>query len=245
VSVAAAGRRAGHKPCVPTVTSHAIASHYRYVPVLAMNDAEGMKTRLDYTYSASTGQQTSVTAATSADGIGWTQGGSVMEETDRDIYAPWSKSGIYHRYVWANYDFYEYKNTACSCTCSTTYTWNPHHFSGVLADNNPDKLKNGTTIGKVKYTVPPFTSCGGNCWFVLNNARSGWGRDSGTRHAYTLELSVAGFLSLSDWATYGSITAQHWWKTPGCPNTRIIWGDDLAPAQARIVQASCMPKPSR
>jgi hypothetical protein len=233
--------------CSPTgsVTADLIATHYRYVRVLAENSGAGMSTQLAYTYNSSTARQTVIDSAVSANGASWGVGGGVLGETNSGVTAYWREKGIYHDYVWASYMFAEYKSTSCSCGgCTTVYEWVPDHFEGSVTDNNPNTWKDGSTIGVVKYTVPPFTYCGGQgtCWFTLTPSNSGFSRSPATRQDYSSELSFAGFLSVKEQAT-GSIARQTWWYQPsGCsaPNSRIIWGDNADPASAAIVQADCI-----
>jgi hypothetical protein len=63
--------------CSPTgsVTAELIATHYRYVRLLAENSSAGMSTQLAYTYNSSTARQTVIDAAVSANGASWGVGG--------------------------------------------------------------------------------------------------------------------------------------------------------------------------
>ena len=232
----------------PTAPDGVIGTDYRYVPVLAMNSGDGMSSQLNYTYSTSTGRQTNIeTAIQYAGTTEWSDSGGMLEETDRTINAPWYYKGSIHRYIWASYLWDEYHFEGCinKYDCYDYDEWDPDHFTGYTTDDNPNYFRDGSRIGEYNYTVPSFTYCQGegSCWFALTTYNSGWGRSSGTRQTYSFELDVAGFLNLSDWATYASITSQNWWyQSSGCgsPNERILWGNSVDPGVARIVQADCI-----
>ena len=239
-------------PPVPQGTSSslvpdgAVASQYRYVQVLAMNSGEGMSTQLDYTYTSSTARQTVISVPLENVGAGWGLQGSMLEETNREVDAPWWEDGPIHQYLWASYLFLEYHIQGCGrYTCWDYYEWQPNHFEGYVTNDNPDYWKDGSKIGYVNYHVPQFTYCGGpgTCWFPLTPENSGWGRSSGTRQTYEFELAGAGFINVTDWATYGSITKQQWWYHPsGCnsPEEEVMWGYNTDPSTATIVQADCL-----
>jgi hypothetical protein len=227
------------------VPDGAVASEYRYVQVLAMNVGAGMSSQLDYTYSSSTGRQTVISVPLENVGAGWGLQGSMLEETNRMVNAPWWHEGSLHQYLWASYLFLEYHFQGCNrFSCWNYYEWDPNHFEGDVTNDNPDYWKDGSKIGYVNYHVPPFTYCGGpgTCWFQLTANNSGWGRSSGTRQTYQFELGGAGFINVTDWATYGSITRQQWWSHPGCgsPEEELLWGYNTDPSMATIVQADCL-----
>jgi hypothetical protein len=231
----------------PTSTDGAIASDFRYVQVLALNSGDGMSSKLNYTYSSSTGRQTNIDSAVANAGFSWGIGGGVLEQTDRSVNAPWYYKGSMHQYIWASYLFDEYHFEGCvnKFDCYNYYEWDPDHFAGSTTNDNPDYWKSGTKIGYVNYQVPSFTYCqgAGSCWFALTSNNSGWGRDSGTRQTYSFQLDVAGFLNVQDWATYGSITSQNWWyQSSGCgsPDERILWGNSVDTTVARVIQADCI-----
>jgi hypothetical protein len=58
----------------PTSADGAITSDFRYVQVLAMNSADGMSSKLYYTYSSSTGRQTDIDSALEYVGSSWGSG---------------------------------------------------------------------------------------------------------------------------------------------------------------------------
>jgi hypothetical protein len=241
-----AGPSVPHGTTPTTVPDGAVASAYRYVQVLAMNSGAGMSSQLNYSYTSTTARQTVVSVPLENVGAGWGLQGSMLEQTDRTINAPWWYGGSIHQYLWASYLFLEYHIQGCNrFSCWNYYEWDPNHFQGYVTNDNPDYWKSGTKIGYVNYHVPAFTYCHGpgTCWFQMTPHNSGWGRSSGTRQTYQFELGGAGFINVTDWATYGSITRQQWWyHSSGCgsPEEEILWGYNTDPATATIVQADCL-----
>jgi len=221
-----------------------VGSTYRYVTIGALNSADGIQAGLQYTWTSETSRQTTLGVAGSYEGGAWSESGTMTEQTSRSVDAPWRRWNVYHQYVFANYFFQ--KHYIQLGIKAFEYLWEPDHFAGQVTDDDPNVQRSGTVIGKVSYSVPGFTNCNGNCWFIMTRNNSGWGRDSGTRASYRFDMAVAGWLSLEAEATYGSITYVHWyWQSKGCSGgySRVIWGDNLDPEAARIVQADCMPTP--
>jgi hypothetical protein len=85
-----------------------IASGYRYVPVLALNSAPGIRAAFSYTYDKSTAKQTMTGAAVSVNvgqtGFGaFSVGSSTTESTDRQFQRAVYASGAYHKIIWVDY----------------------------------------------------------------------------------------------------------------------------------------------
>lgn len=108
----------------------------------------------------------------------------MTEQTDRTIDAPWRHWNSYHQYVFANY--YWQEHYIVLGIKEFEYLWEPDHFAGQVSDSNPNINRDDHVIGRIAYHEPAFTNCGGDCWFILNQDNSGWGRDSGTRHGVQL-----------------------------------------------------------
>jgi hypothetical protein len=148
--------------------------------------------------------------------------------------------GQYHYYVWANYYWVEYQYTLCNVkSCVTYHEWHLNHWSGALTDTNPNADKNGSTIGLVAYSPPAFDT-NPNHEINLNQQKT-YTRQSGQYRSYSFSLSMAGFVGLTDVATYGSVTSMTWNKGTGCSSgTDYLWGNGTDPGAADIVQASCI-----
>jgi len=225
-----------------------IAHNYRYTPVTPLNSGFGIQAVLNYTTNQDTTRQTEVTVGESYDGGGWTTGGYWLEDQSRSVVAPLKESGSYHNWIWADYEYKEYKICAGRSCLYPTLEWKPYIFTGQLTDNNPDKDKSGVTIGVVPYTVPSFTPGAENQnWFALTQANSGWTRATGTREANDVNggftFPYAGNIGVDSLTSYGSITSvqYNWISSSKCGDgfQRVIWGHNSTPATTPRLQADC------
>jgi len=97
-----------------------IASHYRYVLVLALNSGGGMRAAFHYTFDQSTAKQTAAGAAVSVNAppqLTWgpfSVSGSTTESTDRGLDRHVYVNGAYHKFIWANYKWVEYWWETCT-----------------------------------------------------------------------------------------------------------------------------------
>jgi hypothetical protein len=240
------------------VAGDQIASHYRYVPVLAYNNAPGMHTVFHYTFDASTGMQTMAgTAVATSDGGGFgpfSFNGNSAESTDRSVSRDVPVKGEFHRIIWADYKWVETAMEGCNkFGCVFSHEWDIDHFQGTLAVYNPNKecvkfrrphhrgrCLRKKTIGRVTYHTPKFTPCSqGHCFTKLTPFFPDFMRSMVNTHSYSWQLDVAGFLGLGAQSAYGSITYVDWNYAKGCNRTRVLWGHNFTPPTAPILQASC------
>lgn len=170
--------------------------------------------------------------------------GSQLETADRSTTRDFVHTGGYHNYIWAQYKFVQENFRVCVRVCEQFHRWVAHNWTGNLTDNNPDHLKDGALIDVSPYAQPAFSPGPSNSFFTtLTPSFPNFRRDSGTRITYDFELNVAGFISLGSESTFGSITSGVWkYQSTNCPapKKRVIWGDGVDPASARIIQANCM-----
>lgn len=245
-----------------------IASHYRYIPVLALNNAGGMSAAFHYTFDRSTAKQTMAGAAVSVNGppaLSWgafSVSGSTTESTDREFDRHMYVGGAYHKFIWANYKWVEYWWETCTAVhapCTQYHEWALDHWQGSFGQYNPNQQcvrfghRHGhricvkrKTIKVVGYTPPRFTYCSGNCTTELTRSRPDVTRSTVNTHVYAFQLDAAGFLWLGTQAAYGSITSVTWtWRKHGCTGgrLRVLWGHDSDPATTPVLQAVCRKLP--
>jgi len=239
-------------PAPPLSGKSVVLAHgYRYTPVTPLNSGYGIQVVLNYTTSSETTRQTEVQEGVVAASGGVSVGAYQIEDQSRMITSPDSQSGSYHNWVWADYEYKEYRTCAQNCGGSPPGAWKPYEFTGqAITDNNPNKDKNGQVIGIQGYTQPNFTPGSSNQnWFRLTPSNSGWSRSSGTRESNDVNGSFifpfASNLGIDSLTTYGSITSvqYNWISSGSCGTgfTRVIWGHDSTPADTGRVQASCIP----
>lgn len=224
-----------------------LAHDYRFTPVTPLNSGYGMEAVLNYTSSTSTHKQTEVQAAEATNSGGFTVGGYQLEDTDRGTAAPWKVDGGYHTWLWADYEYKEYRICAQNCGGSTAVVWKPYFFTGNLTPDNTNQ-QNGATIGQEAYSIPTFTPGGSNQnWFKLTQNNSGWSRSNGTRDANdvggSFTFPFAGSVTVDSLTTYGTITSvtYNWISSASCGSgkSRVIWGQNNTPSQTPRLQADC------
>jgi hypothetical protein len=193
----------------------------------------------------------SAQVAWSFDGTAPFSVGSFLEETNGRTYSkPYNVSNSYHRYVWANYGFWKWRVQTCGIRgcLRLKHKWIIHDWTGDLTDNNPNPSCNGctTTVGKVDYDVPPYTTNYNYTVPLTINSPSAT-RQSSITYAYGFFADFAGFVTIHSKATYGNITSVTWNRlSTGCssPNERLLWGNGYSVPSAPIVQANCFQRPS-
>jgi hypothetical protein len=248
VTTPSTAARAAATTVSATLDAPDVTTNNRYVRIAALNNAAGMSVDLTYTKSASVARQTTVGGAVAAgpigDGAPFTASGSTLEQADRSTTRDFVHTGGYHNYLWAQYKFVQSNFEVCVRTCSEFHKWTAHNWTGNLTDNNPDALSNGAVIGVALYTQPAFAPGPSNSFFTtLTPSTPNFRRDSGSRITYNFELGVAGFITIGSQSTFGSITSSVWkYQSTNCPapKQRVIWGNNIDPASARIIQANCM-----
>jgi hypothetical protein len=223
------------------VTCRVVSSSYRYIRLVAFNSARGLDTNLSFTFNSGTSRQVQAGIALKYAGQSWQIGSNIMEETSRSTTGGWLASGAYHKVVWANYYWLEYRFDSCGrFSCKTWWEWHLNHFNGQVSEYNPNTGPSGSVIGIVNY-IPPAYDPDPNHHVVLTSSSPPEVRDYGQYHSYGFSLDVAGFLSLTDIATYGNITSMTWaYNSGGCTGTRVLWGNGADVASTDIVQASCV-----
>jgi hypothetical protein len=247
-----------------------IATSYRWIPVLALNDAGGMRADFNYTFDRSTAMQTIAGVAVSVEGpetssFGpFTASGSSTESTGRSLTRDVLVHGAYHKIIWVRYRWDENQTEGCNkFGCVTTNTWTLDHWQGSIGQYNPDlrcvqrapgnsqKCLRKARIGVVDYKQPALTPAGcarDFCLTDLTNREPDLIRRTVNSQTYDFQLNVAGFLGLNSQGAYGSITSVTWhWAQRGCSGggrKRLLWGFRSDPFDARILQASCTKPPS-
>jgi hypothetical protein len=257
-------------PGFPANSAAQIASSYRYIPVLALNDAPGMRATFTYTFDASTSKQTTAGTALALNagdaGFGpFSASSSTTESTDRSLTRHVYETGNYHKIIWADYKWIEDAElVGCGkggCAAAT-HTWSLSHWQGSIGQFNPNTAcirsvhrkgrkicKKKAIVGIVHYAPPKFRSsqCASNfCLTTLRRNSPDLTRNTVQTQTYDFQLDVAGFLGLDSQSAYGSITSVTWyWTKRGCNGnkSRVLWGYKSDPITAPILQASCMKVP--
>ncbi len=251
----------------PPNNARQIGSHFRYVPVLAMNNAPGMHVEFTYTFDQSTSKQTMADAADSFATEGgsfgpFSAGGGTTELSDRSVTRHAQAKHAFHNIIWADYKFLEYFWVICrgkDQTCTEFHEWDIDQWQGSLVVSNPNKqctkfsgkhrhrhCVRQKKIGIVTYKVPRFTYCNGRCVTQLTSFAPDVVRDSVSTHTYSWQLDVAGFLTLGAQSAYGKITSVAWTRRAGCggeSRKRVLWGEHATPVGAPILQAACRKLP--
>ena len=246
-----------------------IATSYRWIPVLALNDASGMRADFEYTFDRSTAMQTIAGLAVSVEGptstsFGpFTASGSSTESTDRSLTRDVFVHGDYHKIIWVRYRWVENQMEGCNkFGCVFTNTWSLDHWQGSIGQYNPDlkcvqraprnnqKCLRRAIIGIVDYKPPalkPADCAHDFCLTTLTRFSPGLTRHTVNSQMYDFQLNVAGFLGLDSQGAYGTITSVTWhWAEQGCSGggrKRVLWGYRSDPDDARILQASCTKPP--
>ncbi len=235
-------------PGATGLTVTPIGYGYRYMQVLAWNNAYGLKSTFTYSFSSSEHRELNAQVAIQYSGKPWSVGGYLLEEAKRTTTAAPFQTIGYHKYYWANYYWVEYQIESCSPTvppvCNIWSEWHANAWQGTISDNNPNKNASGVTIGIRPYYVPPFDT-NPNHWVVMYANSGPWARGLGQVQAYGFNLSLAGFIGLYDKATYAKETWIQYEYKDGCGQSRVIWGNGTFPADQSlgIVQASCVTLP--
>ncbi len=251
----------------PPNNARQIGSHFRYVPVLAMNNAPGMHAEFTYTFDQSTSKQTMADAADSFATEGgsfgpFSAGGGTTELSDRSVTRNAQTKHAFHNIIWADYKFLEYFWVICrgkDQTCTEFHEWDIDQWQGSLVVSNPNKqctkfsgkhrhrhCVRQKKIGVVRYKVPPFTYCNGQCVTKLTTTFPDFIRNQVNSHTYSWQLDVAGFLTLGAESAYGKITSVTWTRRPGCRGrgrSWVLWGHHATPVAAPVLQAACMKLP--
>jgi hypothetical protein len=246
-----------------------IGTSYRWIPVLALNNAGGMRADFDYTYDSSTAKQTTAGIAVSVEGPMSTSfgpltvSGSSTESTDRSLARDLYAHGDYHKIIWVRYLWVENQTTGClKRGCVTTDTWSLDHWQGSIGQYDPDlkcvrrahknrqKCLTKATVGVVDYQPPalkPSHCAEDYCLTTLTSREPDLTRNTVNSQMYDFQLNVAGFLGLDSQGAYGNITSVTWnWTKHGCSGggkQRVLWGYRSDPYDAAILQASCTTPP--
>jgi hypothetical protein len=251
-----------NRPGHPPGNAEVIASSYRYVPVLDLNSAPGMQVVFNYTHDQTTTKQTMASAAVSTStNFGsfslFSVGGGEVEMSDRSFSRTANVSGLFHKTIWADYKFLEYFWEVCphERPCTSFHEWDIDRWQGSLVIKNPNQrcarfagrgrhrhCAHKETIGEVKYKVPHYTSCGGQCTTTLNSFTPSVTRNQVNTKTYSWQLSAAGFVTLGAESAYGTITSATWTMRAGCTGhrrQRVLWGHNATPVDAPILQAAC------
>ena len=239
----------GGAPIILSLSGDAVvlAHSFRYVPEGPLNVGGGMQGVASYTVSSSTTRQTEVNVVKVGSNGGFSLGGLHVEQKERMTTAPFKHSQSFHNWLWASYEFKEYRICAQNCGGGTAAVWEPYQFTGDFTDSNPNCCNNGSTIGVKGYSVPPFIGGPeGADWFRFTSNKSGWSRSSGTREKNnvggTFYFPFAGSIGVNSEAIYGSITRLTYnWLSSGCGTgfSRVIWGNGDAPTSIPRVQGNC------
>jgi hypothetical protein len=231
-------------------------SRYRYSLITPLNVGPGLHGSLAYTYDKSTAKQSEFELPTTEYG-GVTLTQNQLEEKDRTVHTGIKANGSYHRWVWAEYYFVYYIVCICGDRATLTYhQWQPDHFQGTVADNNPNVPKGRTKpVGHLAFKQPRYNKGPGGAWAVEILPDSlPWERDNGTRQENDVDLGFSlgslphgisgGSISLEDITTYGSITSVTWTYRSGCKrgDVRVVWGARDDPVDATRVMSSCVPR---
>jgi hypothetical protein len=246
-----------------------IATSYRWIPVLALNDAAGMRADFNFTFDKSTAMQTVAGLAVSVEGPDsssfgpFTVSGSSTESTGRSLSRDVFVTGDYHKIIWVRYRWVENQTEGCNkLGCVFTNTWSLDHWQGSIGQYNPDlkcvqrargnhqKCLKKVIVGVVDYKPPALTRAGcarDFCLTTLTRFEPDLIRSTVNSQMYDFQLDVAGFLGLDSQGAYGSITSVTWhWAARGCSGggkRRVLWGYRSDPDDARILQASCTKPP--
>lgn len=229
---------------------------YRYALVTPLNVGPGLHGVLAYTYNKSTAKQSEFELPTTEYG-GVTLTQNQMEEKDRTVHTGIKQNGSYHRWVWAEYYFIYY--VVCICGDRSTLTfhqWQPDHFQGTIADDNPNVPKGRKKpVGRLAFKQPRYSKGPAGGWAVEIRSNSlPFERDNGTRQENEVGLGFSlgglphgisgGSLSLQDVTTYGSVTSVSWSYRKGCRrgDVRVVWGVHDDPVHAPRVMSSCVPR---
>jgi hypothetical protein len=248
-----------------------IGTSFRWIPVLALNDAGGMRADFDYSYDSSTAKQTEAGLAVSVEGPMSTSfgpfgfGGTSTESTDRSLTRNVYVHGDYHKIIWVRYRWVENQTIGClKRGCTTTDTWSLDHWQGSIGQFDPDlkcverarknrqKCLRKVRVGVVAYKAPAFrrSNCGDDfCLTTLSEREPDFMRQTVNTQMYDFQLNVAGFLGLDSQGAYGTITSVTWnWTKHGCSGggrKRVLWGYRSDPDDTPILQASCMKPPAQ
>jgi hypothetical protein len=220
----------------------AVDHTYRYIKPVVVNVGDGLKGTFHMDRSTSQSLETSVQAAVEPSGGPWSVGGYSKETSIGASGTDFVQTGSYHRNVWADYRFTEWKVVACGPKgpCITKYQWKPSYWSGQLTDNNPNTDKGGAVIGVVSYTVPTFDTNPNHQIVLTANGQTSWYRNTAQEQEYGFQFSAAGYLGLKDKASFATGTKITYnYVSGGCSSRRVIWGSGTDPNSAGIVQASC------
>jgi hypothetical protein len=241
-----------------------IGTSYRWIPVLALNSAGGMRADFDYTYDSSTAKQTIAGLAVSVEGptstsFGpFTASGSSTESTDRSLQRNVYVHGDYHKIIWVKYRWIENQTIACNkFGCVTTDTWSLDHWQGSIGQYNPDlkcvkrahrnrqKCLKKAKVGVVDYKPPalkPSHCADDDCLTTLTSREPDLTRNEVNSQMYDFQLNVAGFLGLDSQGAYGNITSVTWnWTSTAAPATASC-GCSGGTGATRTTRTSCKPR---
>lgn len=213
------------------VTRCVEALSVRYVRVLELNSAKGMQVDFSYKTSTSKKRETKIGVAYSSDGLSFSASGEQLEQERTSVLNPYHVVGPLHQAVWARYQFANWHYIYCTAQgfCNDWFTWEPVFYTGNGVTNyNSDVGPLGSVIGNVVYVQPKIPAHRATSTQVteLNASNSGMARTEGQYHSYGFSLDVAGFVALTDMATYGEITSvKYTYVGTGCPYRDWIYYD--------------------
>jgi hypothetical protein len=234
-----------------TLAKRRVASADRYSPITPLNSARGLHASLVYTWTHSVARQSEFELPTTEYG-GVSLTGNQLEERDRGATTGKNAQGNFHEWIWAEYNFVDYFYGGVHVSY---YQWEPDHFQGTVAVDNPNCCRPGThqRIGRLTYHQPPFNRGPGGTWaVVIHRGDPPWIRNLGNRveNSQGTDFTLGslpggisgGHFGIADLTTYGSITSVSWTFTKGCPSgyKRAVWGHGIDPVEAGRALASCV-----
>jgi hypothetical protein len=233
-----------------TLNKTKVASIYRYVPVGPLNSARGLRAVLNFGVSGSDQRQSEFELPTTEYG-GVTLTGDQLEEEGRAIGTGVHVQGNYHAWTWADYYFVYYRYSGIGIPYAQ---WEPDHFQGTVAVDNPECCRAGThrVIGHLTFSQPSYRRGPGGNWAVVihrangSETRGGGAEQNSLGATFTMgpvpHGTVGAWIPIRDKLLFGDITTITWSYAKGCPagRSRVLWGQGIGPLQARQVMASCV-----